>query len=179
MALGSGRFGFLVLALVSMWGAQVQATEPFFGPQDTFGTELGNGKRLFKNKDGNYKMVVHSGWDVTTVGGYTEIVAPSVDSNNGRARVQITVTKAIDIQEFADLARRFTNRIGWSLGMIGKYTSIQREAQVREDRCMFDARIIKSPGEVTMISVDGGPNCQEGSDFDRVKASLDTFTLLE
>ena len=170
MALGSGHSGFLVA--LALLGSVAQA-----GNWD--GTELGNGSRIFKSKDGNYRMVIHSGWKETTIGGDTEIVVPAPDSEAVQTRLKITVFKATDIKEFADLARRFTNRVGWSLGTIGRYTSIQREAAVREDRCMFDARIIKSPGEVTMISVDGGPNCEEGSDFDRVKVSLSTFTILE
>ncbi len=177
MAVGSGRLALILAALVLVGGA-AHAVTPI-GPADSFGFELGNGKRIFTNKEGNYRMVVNSGSDVSEKGQFTEILAPFIDSSWVRTRLLITVAEASDVLNFTDFARRYSNRVGWSFGKIGNYISIQREAKLKEDRCLFVARILKSPGEVTTISVDGGPDCQEGSDFDRVKSSLSTFTLLE
>ncbi len=166
---------FLTLA-----GFALLSTAICFGmPPETFGFELGNGQRVFVNQEGSYKMIIDKGWGVSTRGQFTEILAPLLSQYVPRTSLKINVAKAAEILEFSDLARKFAFKSGWKIGKIGKYHTIEKEAQLKEDRCMFDARIIKSPGEVTMISVDGGPDCREGSDFDRVKSSLDTFTLLE
>lgn len=168
----------LILGACLLNASTLCAGGPFMGPGDTFGFELGNGKSYFTNRTGSYRIVVNQGWDVSTMGAFTEILAPLLE-NHLRSRLQINVAKAPEIGRWEDLVRRFTFKSGWTLGKIGRYPSIQKEAQVKEDRCMFDARILKSPGEVTMIQVDGGPDCAAGSDFERVKSSLETFTLME
>ncbi len=173
-----GRKKVLTILGACLLNASAVYASPFTGPGDTFGFELGNGKSFFTNRSGSYRIVVNQGWDVSASGALTEILAPLLDSNV-RSRLQINVAKAPEIGAWHDLVRRFTFKNGWKLGKIGKYPSIEKEAQVKEDRCMYDARILKSPGEVTMIQVDGGPDCSAGSDFDRVKASLETFTILE
>jgi len=179
MLVGRKNIALIIFGLCLITSA-AGAAQPFGGPQDTFGFELGNGKSYFTNRMGAYRIVVNQGWDVSTLGAFTEVLAPLLDGNL-RARLQINVAKAVEVGTFTDLARRFTFKdgSGWKLGKVGRYQSVWKEAQVRDDRCMFDARILKSPGEVTMITVDGGPDCREGSDFDRVKASLETFTLME
>jgi len=173
-----GRKKVVLILGACLLNASALCGSPFMGPGDSFGFELGNGKSYFTNRTGSYRIVVNQGWDVSAMGAFTEILAPLLE-NTLRSRLQINVAKAPEISSWEDLVRRFTYKNGWELGHIGGLPSIQKQAQVKEDRCMFDARILKSPGQVTMIQVDGGPDCSAGSDFERVKSSLETFTIMQ
>ena len=141
------------------------------------GFEIGNGRKLIKNTNGSYEIIIPEKLEVGFANRYTEIIAPLFEGTP-RARLQINIVKADSLNTLADLVESRSGQ-GWEAVKLAGLNGIKKVEILPTRLQQIEYRLLYRPTELIVINAEGVPSGSPATAFEMLQQSLETFQVGE